>query len=98
MKKHGCFLLMLCIVSLGFAKGTSEAKTAVQPDIDAHMKRVITVGNYRFKDLNGNGILDPYEDWRLPVDKRIEDLINKMTLKKKNRFNDDRYFKLRYRR
>lgn len=83
MKKHGCFLLMLCIVSLCFAKGTSEAKTAVQPDIDAHMKRVITVGNYRFKDLNGNGILDPYEDWRLPVDKRIEDLINKMTLEEK---------------
>ena len=35
---------------------------------------IITDKGYAFKDLNGNGILDPYEDWRLPVSERAADL------------------------
>lgn len=37
----------------------------------------------RFKDSNGNGKLDPYEDWRLPVQERIDDLVARMTLEEK---------------
>lgn len=33
----------------------------------------------QFKDLNGNGKLDPYEDWRLSVDDRINDLVAQMS-------------------
>jgi len=33
--------------------------------------------------LNGNGQLDPYEDWRLPVAQRVEDLLSRMTLAEK---------------
>ncbi|MBN1934373.1 MAG: glycoside hydrolase family 3 C-terminal domain-containing protein [Anaerolineae bacterium] len=36
-----------------------------------------------FKDLNGNGKLDPYEDWRRPVEERVNDLIAQMTLEEK---------------
>jgi beta-glucosidase len=32
-----------------------------------------------FADLNKNGKLDKYEDNRLPMKDRIQDLINKMT-------------------
>ena len=35
---------------------------------------------FAFKDLNQNGSLDPYEDWRLPVEERIEDLAAKMSV------------------
>lgn len=35
---------------------------------------------FAFKDLNKNGILDPYEDWRLPIEERIEDLVSKLTI------------------
>ncbi|EOI01854.1 hypothetical protein UAY_01262 [Enterococcus moraviensis ATCC BAA-383] len=35
---------------------------------------------FAFKDLNKNGILDPYEDWRLPLAERIEDLVAKLTI------------------
>ena len=35
---------------------------------------------YAFKDLNKNGTLDPYEDWRLPVDDRISDLVGLMSV------------------
>ncbi|TFH26645.1 MAG: glycoside hydrolase family 3 protein [Bacteroidia bacterium] len=35
---------------------------------------------YAFKDLNKNGELDAYEDWRLPVDERIADLVVQMSV------------------
>ncbi len=36
-----------------------------------------------FRDLNGNGRLDPYEDPTLPVGERVEDLLSQMTLEEK---------------
>ncbi len=33
-----------------------------------------------FKDLNKNGKLDPYEDWRLPVEDRAKDLAGRMSV------------------
>jgi beta-glucosidase len=36
-----------------------------------------------FRDLNGNGELDPYEDARLPVEDRVADLLDRMTLEEK---------------
>ena len=35
------------------------------------------------RDLNGNGQLDPYEDPRLPVEERVDDLLAQMTLEEK---------------
>lgn len=37
----------------------------------------------RFKDLNKNGVLDPYEDWRLSPSARATDLVRRMTLEEK---------------
>lgn len=37
----------------------------------------------QFKDLNRNGILDPYEDWRLSPAQRAHDLVARMTLEEK---------------
>ncbi len=36
-----------------------------------------------FRDLNHNGRLDPYEDARLSIDQRVDDLLARMTLKEK---------------
>ena len=36
-----------------------------------------------YRDLNGNGALDRYEDPRLPVEDRVADLIARMTLEEK---------------
>lgn len=36
--------------------------------------RLLTVDGYAFKDLNRNGRLDPYEDWRLTPEERAVDL------------------------
>jgi len=37
----------------------------------------------QFKDLNRNGVLDPYEDWRLSPEQRARDLVARMTLEEK---------------
>jgi len=41
---------------------------------------ILTADGLHFKDLNKNGKLDAYEDWRLPVDARAKDLASKMTI------------------
>ena len=35
---------------------------------------------YAFKDLNRNGSLEPYEDWRLPAVERAEDLASRLSV------------------
>jgi beta-glucosidase len=42
--------------------------------------KLITVDALDFKDLNKNGKLDKYEDWRLPFDVRAKDLASKMSV------------------
>jgi beta-glucosidase len=42
--------------------------------------QILTIDGLHFKDLNRNGKLDPYEDWRLSVDERARDLASKMTI------------------
>ena len=41
---------------------------------------ILTVDGLKFKDLNKDGKLDKYEDWRLSVEERAKDLAGKMTV------------------
>ena len=60
----------------------SQAAPA-QREIASRKTQVVTQNGMKFRDLNKNGILDPYEDWRLPADKRVADLLSKMTVEEK---------------
>lgn len=40
-------------------------------------------GAAEFRDLNRNGALDPYEDRDLPVERRVDDLLSRMTVAEK---------------
>ncbi|RIV70485.1 glycoside hydrolase family 3 protein [Flagellimonas aequoris] len=42
--------------------------------------KILTVDRFAFKDLNKNGTLDPYEDWRLTAEERATDLASKMSV------------------
>lgn len=42
--------------------------------------KIIESGGLKFKDLNRNGKLDRYEDWRLSVDVRAGDLASQMSI------------------
>lgn len=54
-----------------------------QPVIGARHVKVLSIGGLLFKDLNKNGQLDPYEDWRLPLKDRVNDLVARMSLEEK---------------
>lgn len=41
---------------------------------------LIEKSGYAFKDLNKNGELDIYEDWRQPVDERAKNLVSQMSV------------------
>src|ERR1035438_2692631 len=58
-------------------------QAAEQPKIEARNAPVIAKDGLKFRDLNRNGSLDPYEDWRLPVEQRIADLLSRMTAEEK---------------
>lgn len=49
----------------------------------ASAEKFIQVDGLYFKDLNGNGTLDVYEDWRQDVDARVADLLSQMTMDEK---------------
>lgn len=50
-------------------------ETLQQPELVARVKNIIEVDGYQFKDLNDNGELDAYEDWRLSAQERAENLL-----------------------
>ncbi len=44
---------------------------------------ILEADGLKFKDLNRNGTLDPYEDWRLDTEERITDLLAQMSIEQK---------------
>lgn len=61
----------------------AEGETYEQPELNPHSKSVIEADGYRFIDLNGNGTLDVYEDWRQDAETRAADLVGQMTAREK---------------
>ena len=54
-----------------------------QPRLQVRTKSLIEADGLSFKDLNGNGRLDAYEDWRRAPAERAADLVGRMTLDEK---------------
>ena len=42
-----------------------------QPMLDARVVDILHLDGLQFKDMNKNGKVDVYEDWRQPVDQRV---------------------------
>jgi beta-glucosidase len=54
-----------------------------QPVLGIRSVQLLTIDKLKFKDLNKNGTLDKYEDWRLSAQERSKDLLAKMSLEQK---------------
>ncbi|MEZ8037261.1 hypothetical protein [Vibrio crassostreae] len=54
-----------------------------QPQVHSRVHDVLNVEGYQFRDSNGNGKLEPFEDWRLSPEERAADLVSRMTLDEK---------------
>ena len=70
--------LMVCAAMLLTICPALAEEAPVQPELVARVKSIIEVDGYQFKDLNDNGELDVYEDWRKTPEERADDLLSQM--------------------
>jgi beta-glucosidase len=94
MKIPTCQMIAVCIISLLIVSVNSSAQSQTGTDFKTVTNAngptlgyspssgitILTVDGLHFKDLNKNGKLDAYEDWRLPADERAKDLAGKMSV------------------
>jgi beta-glucosidase len=69
------FTVALLVCSMAAAGGAPK-----QAILGHRSAPLLTVDGLTFKDLDRNGKLDPYEDWRLPAEARVADLVQRMSL------------------
>ena len=78
---------LLCAAAMAVASfGTcvfAEEASYEQPELAPRVKSIIEVDGYQFIDLNSNGQLDVYEDWRENAETRAADLVAQMTIREK---------------
>jgi beta-glucosidase len=74
------------LLFLFFTTTLAFGQKVKQVDIGFRSVKVIKKDGLEFKDLNKNGKLDKYEDWRLATNLRIKDLVSQMTLEEKAGF------------
>ncbi len=87
IKKHilrcGAALTAAVAMCGTMAVPAAFAEDYEQPTLNPHVKNIIEQDGYQFIDLNGNGALDKYEDWRLDAETRADDLVSQMTVREK---------------
>lgn len=83
--KRGASLLAVAVMAGSLLPAGAFAEDAAyeQPVLNPRVKSIIEVDGYQFIDLNGNGTLDVYEDWRQDADTRAADLVSQMTVREK---------------
>ena len=80
--KLGSTLLLIALTIQQNAMSQVNNKIQ-QPTLGSRTAKIIKVDGFSFKDLNKNGKLDKYEDWRLSNEIRSKDLLSKMSLEEK---------------
>ena len=82
MNKAGFLISMM--VAFTLLESTAQSSTdKKQPLLGYRSAKLINIGKLQFKDLNRNGKLDPYEDWRLTNEARAKNLLSKMSVEQK---------------
>ena len=85
MIRRGAAVLSAAAMTAALLSGAvfAEGESYEQPELNPHSKSIIEVDGYQFIDLNGNGELDVYEDWRQDAETRAADLVSQMTAREK---------------
>lgn len=76
-------LLTATLLSFSFTACSDNGNQKPQPVLGSKSVTILEKKGLQFKDLNKNGELDLYEDWRLSDSARIVDLLSQMTLEEK---------------
>lgn len=77
VRRRACAALFMLTCPANLVSQTAE------PRLIARSAPILQQDGVRFKDLNRNGQLDRYEDWRLTPQVRAKDLVARMTLEEK---------------
>lgn len=80
---HQKLIACLILVLSAFFPKISFSQSSPQPILGKKSIEILKVKGLEFKDLNKNKKLDKYEDWRLPISLRVNDLLSQMTLEEK---------------
>ena len=75
----------LCLIVAVLVSCTGKEEKP-QPFLGTRSVAIIEKKGLKFKDLNKNGKLDKYEDWRLAPEERSIDLLSKMSVEEKAGF------------
>jgi beta-glucosidase len=79
-----CFAGVALLLACADARcNTATNITSPQPHLGTRSIPLIHAAGAQFRDLNRNGRLEPYEDWRLSSGARAADLLSRMTLEEK---------------
>ncbi|HPA60271.1 MAG TPA: hypothetical protein PLS01_01720, partial [Clostridia bacterium] len=72
-----CLCIAAAVLMAGaMTPGMAQSGGDEQPALNPRVKSTIEADGYRFIDLNGNGELDVYEDWRQDAQTRANDLVS----------------------
>lgn len=83
LKLKGIFTVLVIVV-LSITSLLHETTAQIeQPELGIRVKETLTIDGKIYKDLNGNGVLDAYENWEFSASERAKDLVSKMTLEEK---------------
>ena len=74
---------MFCLLSIVGVSQKNTVNKKSQPFLGYKTVQLLHLEGFQFKDLNKNGKLDKYEDWRLSNDARAKDLLTKMSVEDK---------------
>ncbi len=81
--KRGLCIAAAVLMAGAMTPGMAQSGGDEQPALNPRVKSTIEADGYRFIDLNGNGELDVYEDWRQDAQTRANDLVSQMTAREK---------------
>ncbi len=81
----GISFLFFSAILLSFLS-CKQKPEIIQPELGVRSASILKEDGYQFKDLNKNGQLDKYEDWRLSANERSLDLLSKMSVEEKAGF------------
>jgi len=82
--KNTLLALLLLVAPMADADApVAGAAVPAQPVLGSRVAPILRVDGLQFRDLDRNGRLEPYEDWRLSPARRAADLLARMDLAEK---------------
>ena len=71
--------LAVAVALVGCTSDDAFSPQYTQAELSSRHKPIIEIDGYQFRDMKADGVLHPFEDWRLSPQERAADLVSRMT-------------------